>query len=97
MSSLLNGNPEQIPHFYGCPVKSDRIFCADSIFTFSDSNPDFSSGTVVFIVSDAGCIQHTLGRDHGRSIFIFVTVIYNGFDPGLNNGLGALITGKSET
>ena len=33
-------------------------------------------------------------KDHGRSIFIFVTVIYNGFDPGLNNGLGALITGK---
>ena len=52
------------------------------------------AGRVVAVIADAGSVEHTFGRDHGRSVLIFVTVIHNGFDPRLYDRLGALVAGE---
>lgn len=52
------------------------------------------AGTVVTVIADACGVKHTFGRDHGRSVLVFVTVIHNGFDPRLYDRFGALVAGE---
>ena len=48
----------------------------------------------VLIVPDSCSIQHSLGSFHCRSVPIFITAIYNGLDPCLDNSLGTFIAGE---
>ena len=55
---------------------------------------DLSSGSLVVIISDSGCVQHAFGCYDRWGILILVTVIYHSFDTGLDDCLGTFVTGE---
>ena len=67
-------------------------FSSFKIFSCSDSQIDLSACPFVFIVTYSCRIQHSLGRDHRWCILVFVTVINDRLDTGLNDCLGTFIT-----